>query len=93
MQHVYTITHTFLDLIQRRDVLPPSLNQTVLTETPKEQIPEILKKHWPEILLQYIGVATIAICGIVMALIVPFAGFCVCCCRFLFLDQITRYAC
>jgi hypothetical protein len=38
MQHVYTITHTFLDLIQRRDVFPPSLNETVLLETPKEQV-------------------------------------------------------
>lgn len=81
MQHVYTITHTFLDLIQRDDVFPPSLNETVLVSTPKEKIPELLQRHWPEILLQYVGVATMAICGILMALVVPFAGFCVCCCR------------
>ena len=81
MQHVYTITHTFLDLIQREDVFPPSLNETVLVSTPKEKIPELLKAHWPEILLQYIGVATVAICGILIAVVVPFAGFCVCCCR------------
>lgn len=81
MQPVYTITHTFLDLIQRHDVFPASLNHSELINTPKEQIPEVLKKHWPEILMQYVGVATIAICGILMAIIVPLAGFCVCCCR------------
>ena len=28
MQHVYTITHAFLDLVQRKDVLPGSINAT-----------------------------------------------------------------
>ena len=28
MQHVYTITHAFLDLVQRKDVLPASINLT-----------------------------------------------------------------
>ena len=28
MQHVYTITHAFLDLVQRKDVLPASVNIT-----------------------------------------------------------------
>ena len=31
--------------------------------------------------MQYIGVITCAICGILAAIAVPFAGFCVCCCR------------
>ena len=33
MQHVYTITHAFLDLVQRKDVLPASINVTqILTD-------------------------------------------------------------
>ena len=33
MQHVYTITHAFLDLVQRKEVLPVSINLTeVLSE-------------------------------------------------------------
>ena len=83
MQHVYTITHTFLDLIMRKDVFPASLNHSQLFDTPKPQVisVEAVKQHWPEILLHYVGVATIAICGIIMAVVVPVAGFCVCCCR------------
>ncbi len=81
MHHVYTITHTFLDLIQRDQVLPDSLNASVLLHTPNEKTLGLLEEHWEELLLQYIGVVTIAICGILMALAVPFAGFCVCCCR------------
>jgi hypothetical protein len=38
MQHVYKISHTFLDLIHRKDVLPPSINHTVLINTPKEKV-------------------------------------------------------
>ena len=74
MQHVYTITHTFLDLIQRQDVLPESLNASILLETPKEKLPQLLEKHWEELLLQYIGVVTASICGLLMALAIPFAG-------------------
>ena len=33
MQHVYTITHAFLDLVQRKEVLPASINVTqILTD-------------------------------------------------------------
>ena len=33
MEHVYTITHAFLDLVQRKDVLPASINITqILTD-------------------------------------------------------------
>jgi len=81
MHHVYTITHTFLDLILRKDVLPYSFNASVISETPKRELPNLLKEHWEELLLQYIGVVTVAICGILMALAIPVAGFCLCCCR------------
>ena len=74
MHHVYTITHTFLDLILRKDVLPYSFNASVISETPKRELPNLLKEHWEELLLQYIGVVTVAICGILMALAIPVAG-------------------
>ena len=74
MHHVYTITHTFLDLIQRKEVLPESLNASVILETPKEDWPNLLKDHWEELLLEYIGVVTASICGLLMALSIPFAG-------------------
>ena len=45
------------------------------------QLPKLLKDHWEELLLQYIGVITASICGIILALIIPLAGFCLCCCR------------
>ena len=38
MHHVYAITHTFLDLIQRAKVLPDSLNATAVLETPQNQV-------------------------------------------------------
>ncbi len=90
MHHVYAITHTFLDLIQRDQILPASLNATHLfsslnslgqgQQTPKLTL-KILEENWEELLLQYIGLVTAGICGLLMALAIPLAGFCVCCCR------------
>lgn len=81
MHHVYAITHTFLDLILRQDVLPKSLNASFVIDTAPEQLPGLLEEHWEELLLQYIGVVTASICGLLMALAIPVAGFCLCCCR------------
>lgn len=81
MHHVYAITHTFLDLIQRDKVLPESLNASVILDTPPDDMPMLLKEHWEELLIQYIGIVTAALCGLLMAITIPVAGFCVCCCR------------
>jgi prominin 1 len=81
MQHVYTITHAFLDLVQRDDVLPKSLNASVLLDTPEQEWPAVMREHWQDIMLQYIGVLTAAACGLLFALAVPVACFCLCCCR------------
>lgn len=81
MHHVYAITHVFLDLIQRDQVFPPSLNASVVLATSPDAMPELLQEHWEELMLQYIGIVTLAVCGILLALAVPVAGFCVCCCR------------
>ena len=37
MRHVYLLTHLFLDLVQRDDVLPAGLNASVLLEAPEER--------------------------------------------------------
>ena len=75
MHHVYTITHTFLDLIQRDRILPDSLNASVILDTiSKDQLPQLLGDHWQELLLQYIGIVTAAICGLLMAIAIPIAG-------------------
>lgn len=77
MHHVYTITHTFLDLILRKEVLPKSLNATVIVKTIENNpgdLPKVLGNHWEELLLQYIGVITASICGLLLALAIPFAG-------------------
>ena len=74
MHHVYAITHTFLDLIQRDKVLPDSLNASVILDTPTDKIPALLEEHWEELLLQYIGIITAAICGLLMAITIPVAG-------------------
>jgi prominin 1 len=81
MNHVYSITHTFLDLIQRSEVLPDSLNVSILLDTPQNNLPDLVKQHWQELLIQYMGVATASICGILIAILLPMAGLCLCCCR------------
>lgn len=40
-----------------------------------------MKEHWAELLLQYIGVITLAVCGLLFALCIPLACICMCCCR------------
>jgi len=82
MHHVYTITHLFLDLVQRKDVLPASLNLTqLLSSSSGIELTKQLNEHKSEILLQYIGVITVAVCGVLAAVAVPIAGCFVCCCR------------
>ena len=81
MKHVYTLTHLFLDLIQRDNVLPETLNASVLLDTDPEDAPKLIEEHWSELLLQYIGVVTVAICGLLFALCIPIVCLCVCCCR------------
>ena len=62
-------------------MLPDSLNASVILNTPRDRLPRLLSEHWEELLLQYIGVVTAAICGLLMAMAIPVIGFCVCCCR------------
>ena len=45
MHHVYAITHTFLDLIQRTKLLPDSLNATAVLHTPPNQVSSFLHLH------------------------------------------------
>jgi len=87
MQHVYTLTHMFLDLVQRSEVLPASVNASELftdaasaADNPN-QLLGTLSEHKEELMLQYIGVLTVAVCGVLASIAVFVAMFCVCCCR------------
>uniref|UniRef100_A0A0K2T7V4 Prominin1Alike [Acyrthosiphon pisum] n=2 Tax=Lepeophtheirus salmonis TaxID=72036 RepID=A0A0K2T7V4_LEPSM len=78
MEHLYYLTHYFIDLITKDDVIPPSLAESsskILSQ------PSFIIDNWKEFLLHYIGVVTLAICGLIAAVIIPIIGFCFCCCR------------
>merc|ERR1719334_3080119 len=84
LEHVYLIVHTFLDLILRDNVLPRGLNTSQVisaVQGGEEPSLKLAAKHWQDLLLQYIGVLTIALFGIFLALLLPVIGFFFCCCR------------
>jgi len=84
MEHVYLLVHTFLGLVQRDEVLPRSLNVSSVVAAvgrgPRAGL-ELLREHWQDLLLQYIGVVTTSLCGLLLALLLPLIGFFFCCCR------------
>ena len=84
MEQVYWLTNTFLDLILRDNVLPPTLNTSQIISAasrgPEESL-ELVKDHWKDLLLQYIGLLTAVIVGLLLAVCLPLTGFFVCCCR------------
>eukprot|EP00090_Calanus_glacialis_P030997 TRINITY_DN5063_c0_g1_i1.p1 TRINITY_DN5063_c0_g1~~TRINITY_DN5063_c0_g1_i1.p1 ORF type:complete len:942 (-),score=271.59 TRINITY_DN5063_c0_g1_i1:188-3013(-) len=84
MEHVYLLTNTFLDLIQRDDVLPKGINTSMIIsavgEGPNACL-QFLKLHWQDFLFQYIGVLTTGIFGLLLAIILPLIGLFFCCCR------------
>merc|ERR1719153_2049652 len=84
MEHVYLIVHTFLELILRDNVLPRGLNTSQVisaVQGGEEPSLKLAADHWQDLLLQYIGVLTIALFGIFLALLLPLIGFFFCCCR------------
>merc|ERR1719334_1984881 len=84
LEHVYLIVHTFLDLILRDNVLPRGLNTSQVisaVQGGEEPSLKLAAKHWQDLLLQYIGVLTIALSGILLAIALPVIGFFFCCCR------------
>jgi len=84
MEQAYWLTNTFLDLILRDNVLPASLNTSMIitaaTRGPEESL-KLVKDHWKDLLLQYIGLLTAVIVGLLLAVCLPLTGFIVCCCR------------
>jgi hypothetical protein len=89
MHHVYLIMHAFLDLVQRDDVLPLGVNASILLDTPQDKWTGLMEEHWKDFMLQYIGVLTIGVCGILLALAIPLACMCVCCCRYVEENKIS----
>ena len=47
----------------------------------QEDVFKLLSENWEDILLQYIGLTTAAICGVLLAVLIPVIGFFFCCCR------------
>jgi len=84
MEHVYLLTNTFLDLIQRDNILPKGINTSMIIsavgESPASGL-KFLKSHWKDFLLQYIGVLTTVVFGLLLAIILPLIGLFFCCCR------------
>ena len=77
MEHVYLLTNTFLDLIQRDNVLPKGINTTMIISAVgqgPEAFLQFFKLHWQDFLLQYIGVLTTGVFGLLLALILPLIG-------------------
>jgi len=84
MEQVYWLTNTFLDLILRDNVLPAAINSSDIIDAVNrgpEATLSLVKEHWQDLLLQYIGLLTAVIVGILLAVCLPFVGFIVCCCR------------
>jgi len=84
MEHVYKITNTFLDIIQREAVMPKGLNITMVARAisagPESSL-SFLSTHWQQLLLQHIGVLTALVFGLLLACLLPVVGFFFCCCR------------
>lgn len=84
MEHVYLLVKTFLHLIQREHALPSNLNTTKIVQiltSDSDTILSFLATHWQDILLQYIGVLTVASHGLLLAVLIPITGLLFCCCR------------
>ena len=47
----------------------------------QEELISLLTSHWQDLLLQYVGLLTAALLGLLAALLIPLIGFTVCCCR------------
>ncbi|XP_043234601.1 prominin-like protein isoform X2 [Amphibalanus amphitrite] len=84
MEHLYYVTNMFLDVIQKDDVA--ALDKQQLEEARKEgtlieTLVELGLYDWQDLVHHHIGYAVLAGGGIVLALLLPFVGLVVCCCR------------
>ncbi|XP_067120917.1 prominin-1-A-like isoform X2 [Centruroides vittatus] len=76
MEHLYTITNMFLDLIQK-DGLPPVIVTNEIFKTPLK----VIDKNRGELFSHFLGMLLIAVIGLVLAIILPISGLLFCCCR------------
>jgi prominin 1 len=84
MEHVYMISNFFMDLIQRKEFLPPSLNISVLDKAARQgekPTQKLFFDHWQDIMMQHVGVLTLSLFGILLAFLLPCIGLWFCCCR------------
>ena len=77
MEQVYWLTNTFIDLIIRDDVLPATINLTMIHTAVMgglEDTVELVRSHWQDLLLQYVGLLTAVVVGLLTALCLPVVG-------------------
>ena len=73
MEQVYWLTNTFIDLIIRDDVLPATINLTMIHTAVMgglEETVSLVQTHWQDLLLQYVGLLTAVVVGLLTALII-----------------------
>ena len=84
MEQVYWLTNTFIDLIIRDRILPNTVNLTMIHTAVMgglEETVSLVQTHWQDLLLQYVGLLTAVVVGLLTALLLPVVGLFVCCCR------------
>ena len=77
MEQVYWLTNTFIDLIIRDQVLPATINISTIRSAVRgglEDTVDLVKTHWQDLLLQYVGLLTAVIVGLLTALCLPVVG-------------------
>ena len=77
MEQVYWLTNTFIDLIIRDQVLPATINISTVRRAVRgglEDTVDLVKTHWQDLLLQYVGLLTAVIVGLLTALCLPVVG-------------------
>lgn len=84
MEQLYYATNMFLDLIQSDD--GAALDKKRLAQAEKdgtliETLVQLGLYDWQDLVHHHIGYAVLAGAGIVLALLLPFIGLLVCCCR------------
>ncbi|XP_043200712.1 prominin-like protein isoform X4 [Amphibalanus amphitrite] len=84
MEHLYYVTNFFLDLIQRDDSAALDRHQLEVAHKANnltETFVQLGLRDWPTLLNHHLGFAILAALGILVAVLTPFVGMIVCCCR------------
>ncbi|XP_076305476.1 prominin-1-A-like isoform X3 [Tachypleus tridentatus] len=76
MEHLYTVTSFFLQLIQS-----PGLPPEILTDELVDDPVGVLNEHRGVILSHFLGMLLMGLIGLLLGVVIPLGGFFFCCCR------------